>query len=136
MIYLESSAVVKLARRETHTEDLITWLAERHDAPLVSSALVEIEVPRALRRVEPDALVSVPTILAGMYRVEINRPVRQAAGAFDQPNLRTLDAIHLATAEIIGSELAAFVSYDRRLLEVAHARGLRTASPGAGAGDS
>ncbi|MFI5489461.1 MULTISPECIES: type II toxin-antitoxin system VapC family toxin [Micromonospora] len=136
MIYLDSAAIIKLLRREHETEHLVTWLNERSGMPLVASALVEVEVPRALRRAAPQALVGVPTVLSRLYRVEIDATVRAAAGAYAEPLLRSLDAIHLATAEILaaqaGANFAAFVTYDRRLLDAAKAVGLPVASPGLG----
>ena len=134
MIYLDSAAVIKLLRREPATQDLVAWLNDRSDLSLVASALVEVEVPRALRRAAPQALVGVPSVLSRLYRVEIDATVRAAAGAYPEPLLRSLDAIHLATAEILarqaGSDFAAFVTYDRRLLDAAKGAGLPVASPG------
>ncbi|MFG1954166.1 type II toxin-antitoxin system VapC family toxin [Micromonospora sp. NPDC048830] len=134
MIYLDSAAVIKILRREQETPDLIGWLNERTGLSLVSSALVEVEVPRALRRAAPQALVGVPSVLGRLYRVEIDAAVRAAAGAYADPLLRGLDAIHLATAEILarqaGADFAAFVTYGRRLLDAAKAAGLPVASPG------
>ena len=102
--------------------------------PLVSSALVEVEVPRALRRSAPQALIGVPAALGRLFRMEIDTTIRATAAAFTEPTLRSLDAIHLATAQILANEsgtaLIAFVSYDRRLLECAKASGFPAASPG------
>jgi predicted nucleic acid-binding protein len=135
VIYLDSAAVIKLLRRESETPDLIGWLNERTGVSLVSSALVEVEVPRALRRAAPQALIGVPSVLGRLYRVEIDAAVRATAGAYPEPSLRSLDAIHLATAEILarqaGADFIAFVTYDRRLLDAAKAIGLPVASPGA-----
>ncbi|MEV4479769.1 type II toxin-antitoxin system VapC family toxin [Micromonospora coxensis] len=134
MIYLDSAAVIKLLRREAATEELVTWLNDRPGTTLVASALVEVEVPRALRRAAPQALVGVPSVLSRLYRVEIDATVRAAAGAYADPLLRSLDAIHLATAEILARQAAAdfvaFVTYDRRLLDAAKGVGLPVASPG------
>ncbi|MEV4493219.1 type II toxin-antitoxin system VapC family toxin [Micromonospora coxensis] len=134
MIYLDSAAVIKLLRREAATEELVTWLNDRPGTSLVASALVEVEVPRALRRAAPQALVGVPSVLSRLYRVEIDATVRAAAGAYADPLLRSLDAIHLATAEILARQAAAdfvaFVTYDRRLLDAAKGVGLPVASPG------
>lgn len=134
MIYLDSAAVVKLVRREVHSDDLVAWLNLHKDVPLVSSALVEVEVPRALRRAAPQALIGVPTAVGRLFRLEIDSTVRATAATFAEPTLRSLDAIHLATAQILtnesGTTLIAFVTYDRRLLDYAKAAGLPTASPG------
>lgn len=134
MIYLDSAAVIKMLRREQETPDLIGWLNDRAGTALVSSALVEVEVPRALRRAAPQALVGAPSVLGRLYRVEIDGAVRAAAGAYAEPLLRSLDAIHLATAEILsgqaGADFVAFVTYGRRLLDAAKAVGLPVASPG------
>jgi predicted nucleic acid-binding protein len=134
VIYLDSGAVVKLVRQEANSADLVTWLNAHDDAPLVSSALVEVEVPRALRRSAPQALVGVPATVGRLFRLEIDSTIRATAAAFAEPTLRSLDAIHLATAQVLtnesGAELLAFVTYDRRLLDAAKAAGLPAASPG------
>jgi uncharacterized protein len=135
VIYLDSAAVVKLVRLEPETAALVAWLNARPDASMVSSALVEIEVPRALRHAAPQALVGVPSALARLYRLEIDATVRATAAAYAEPTLRTLDAIHLATAQLLANESSsgfeAFVTYDQRLLRAASAVGLPTECPGA-----
>jgi predicted nucleic acid-binding protein len=137
VIYLDSAAVVKLVRAEHGTAELVTWLNARPQSALVASALVEVEVPRALRRAAPQALAGVPSVLSRLYRLEIDTTVRAAAAAYADPSLRTLDAIHLATAQLLlsgePSTLEAFVTYDTRLLAAAGAAGLPVASPGAAA---
>ncbi len=130
MIYLDSAALVKLIRFEAATPELTEWLSARVETPLLTSALAEVEVPRALRRVAPEALPAVAPTLARLYRIEIDAAIRADAGALDDPDLRSLDAIHLATARAMGAELVAFVSYDRRLLRAADTLGLPSASPG------
>jgi predicted nucleic acid-binding protein len=119
VIYLDSAALVKLVRLEHGTPELVAWLNERAGIPLVSSVLAEVEVPRAIRTVAPDALPGVPATLARLYRLEIDATVRSSAAALAAPDLRTLDAIHVATAFGMGSELQAFVTYDQRLLQTA-----------------
>jgi len=133
VIYLDSSAVVKLVRMEAATTDLVAWLGDRPDTALASSALVEVEVPRAIRRHAPGALGGVPAVLARLYRVEIDAATRATAAAYEDGALRSLDAIHLATAELLAREeegLAAFVAYDRRLLAAAGSIGLPALGPG------
>jgi len=129
VIYLDSAAVVKLVRREPSTAALVSWLQARSGVPLVSSTLVEVEVPRALRRTVPGALPAVPATLARLYRLEMDSTVRAAAASFADPHLRTLDAIHLATAMQIAAQLQSFVTYDGRLLASAQLAGLPVASP-------
>lgn len=129
MIYLDSSAVVKLVRKEPGTEALVAWLNARAGVPLLSSALVDVEVPRALRRSAPAALPGVPGTLARLYRLEVDATVRAAAASFPGAGLRSLDAIHLATALQVGGELQSFVAYDSRLRMAADAAGLPVACP-------
>src|SRR3954468_9366439 len=90
--------------------------------------------PGASRRSAPQALVGVPAAIGRLFRLEIDATIRATAAAFAEPTLRSLDAIHLATAQVLtnesGTSLHAFVTYDRRLLGCAKAAGLPTASPG------
>lgn len=130
MIYLDTAAVVKLVRREPETDALLDWLEERGTSPRVSSALLDVELPRALRRTEPGLLPNVPAVLERIGRYDIDDLVRQTAAAYPHPELRSLDAIHLATAHaVFGPELEYFVSYDARLLQAAESISLPTASP-------
>jgi predicted nucleic acid-binding protein len=97
----------------------------------VSSSLVEVELPRALRRTNAALLVDVPAVIARTARYEIDELVRSAAASYPDHGLHSLDAIHLATARaVFGSQLTAFVSYDERLLSMAQAFKLPTQSPG------
>ena len=131
MIYLDTSALVKLVRREPESDTLADWLDARPSTLWVSSTLIEVELPRALRRTDPLLLADVPATVARVARYEIDEMVRAAAAALTDPNLRSLDAIHLATARgVFGGQLTAFVTYDRRLLASAAAAGLNVASPG------
>jgi predicted nucleic acid-binding protein len=131
MLYLDTSALVKLVRREPESDTLADWLDAQTPAPWVSSMLIEVELPRALRRVEPSLLADVPAIVARVARYEVDEVVRAVAAAYPDPALRLLDAIHLATGDaVFGSQLTAFVCYDERLLAAATAVGLPTAAPG------
>lgn len=132
MIYLDTAALVKLVRREPESEALADWLDARAGTMLVSSAIAEVELPRALRRTEPDLLAAVPALLERLARYEIDELVRTTAAAYSAPDLRSLDAIHLATAQaVFGGQLASFVSYDKRLLDLAGRLRLPIASPAA-----
>lgn len=130
MLYLDTSALVKLTRRQPESHILADWLDAHTPAPWVSSTLIEVELPRALRRVEPALLADVPAIVARIARYEIDEVVR-AAAAYPDPALRSLDAIHLATASaVFGTQLTAFVTYDERLLTAAAKAGLPATTPG------
>jgi uncharacterized protein len=133
VIYLDSAALVKLVRIEEESAALVDWLNGRPDQRLVASVLVEVEVPRALRRSQPGVLGAVAATLARIDRIEIDAAIRATAAAYADPYLRSLDAIHLATADELvasGKRVAAFVTYDGRLAEAARLAGLRVASPG------
>jgi uncharacterized protein len=133
VIYLDTAALVKLIRIEAESAALVEWLNAQTAQPLVASALVEVEVPRALRRSQPGVLGAVAGVLARLHRVEVNAAVRATAGGYPDPNLRSLDAIHLATAELLvasGKALTAFVTYDKRLATAAGEAGLPVAVPG------
>ena len=131
MIYLDTAALVKLVRVEAESAALVAWLNERPTEPLVASTLVEVELPRALRRSQPGVLGSVAAVLARLYRVEITAAVRATAGAYPEPALRSLDAIHLATADLLraaNQTITAFVTDDKRLAEAATQLGCTVAA--------
>jgi len=123
--------LVKLISREPETDDLADWLDVQAPAPWVSSTLVDVELAQALRRTEPALIAYVPAIVARLARYDIDDVVRAAAAAYPDPELRSLGAIHLATASVIFADrLTAFVAYDQRLLEAAGAMNLPVRSPG------
>jgi predicted nucleic acid-binding protein len=132
VIYLDSSAVVKMIRPEAESRDLVEWLNGRNE-PAVTSVLAEVEVPRALRRSGPVHLAAMPGVLARISRVEMDASIRATAGAYVTDTLRSLDAIHLATAEVLaasGRTVSAFVTYDRRQAAAAEGAGFPVRSPG------
>ncbi|GDY34032.1 type II toxin-antitoxin system VapC family toxin [Gandjariella thermophila] len=132
MIYLDTAPLIKLIRRESESDELADWIEQRRPSMLVSSTLAEVEVPRALRRSEPELLAAVPAVLQRVGLYEIDELVRATAAAYQDANLRSPNAIHLATAHAaLGAELTAFVTYDKRLLASAEALGLPVAHPGA-----
>jgi predicted nucleic acid-binding protein len=132
--YLDSSAAVKLAHREDHSDALAAWLNSQQNLAMVSSALVEIELPRALHRYDSAALPEVPQVLARLVRIEIHATIRTMAGTYQHALLRSLDAIHLATARYVSLTIDAtpqvFIAYDARLLDLARLEHFETASPG------
>ena len=132
MIYLDSSAIVKLIKVEAESPDLRDWL-NGQDTPPVTSVLAEVEVPRALRRSGPAHLAVMPGVLARISRIDIDASVRATAAAYVDDALRSLDAIHLATAEVLlasGKTVSAFVTYDKRQAAAVGGTGIPVASPG------
>jgi predicted nucleic acid-binding protein len=125
--YLDSSAIVKLAVREPESSALRSHLRRRR--PLVSSALARTEVIRALLPLGERAVQRGYDVLARVEFVRVNDRVLRAAGELAPPELRSLDAIHLASAQLFDSELRHVVTYDERMIESARVLGLKTASP-------
>ena len=125
--YLDSSAIVKLAVRERESDALRRHLRRRR--PLVSSALARAEVLRALLPGGENALVAGRRVLASLDLVRVNDRVLDLAGSMVPIELRSLDAIHLATAERLAGELASFVTYDERMAAAARQLGHRVSAP-------
>ena len=129
MIYLDSSALVKLALAEPESRALATWLAERADQSLVSSALHRTEVLRAILRAEPGALPRGQRIIRRIERVSLSYDVLDNAATVPPQKLGTAGAIHLASALAVRRDHTSFVAYDKQLLDAASEAGLPVASP-------
>jgi predicted nucleic acid-binding protein len=125
--YLDSSAIVKLAIEEPETAALRRYL--RRKSPFVSSALARTEVARALLPLGEAAVRAGNHVLSGIELVRISDRVLGSAGTLLPPELRSLDAIHLATARQLGTDLARLVTYDERMTQAAKAMGLPVAAP-------
>jgi predicted nucleic acid-binding protein len=130
VIYLDSSALLKLVRAEAHTPDLLEWLADRSDALLVSSALAQVEVLRSCRRIDERLLRTGRAVIAALHLIPLDDGVLAAAAELPGADLRSLDALHLMSALQLGADLVAFVAYDARLVNAARAHGLAVAQPG------
>ncbi|MFJ9695454.1 type II toxin-antitoxin system VapC family toxin [Kitasatospora sp. NPDC101183] len=96
-----------------------------------TSAAAQVEVPRTLIRVgAPQALIDASEdLLDRLLRIRLSDPILRAARQFPAQHLRTLDALHLASAEHLEHALTAFVTYDKRLAEAAEARSLPVVAP-------
>jgi uncharacterized protein len=129
VIYLDSSALVKLALIEPESAALAHWLAERTGQPLVSSALHRAEVPRAVWRAEPGALPRSYRVIRRIARVALTPDVLDNSATLPPQGLGPALAIHLASALALRHDLTAFVAYDERLLAAAAGAGLPVASP-------
>jgi predicted nucleic acid-binding protein len=82
VIYLDTSALVKLIRIEAESDTLADWLDERAEMRWITSALAEIELPRAIRTVAPEGLSAVPSVLARLDRFDIDPVIRSTAATF------------------------------------------------------
>jgi predicted nucleic acid-binding protein len=125
--YVDSSALVKLAVEETESGALRRHLRRR--APLVSSALARTEVLRALILEGEEGIARGRAVLARIELIRVNDRLLNAAGVVMPADLRSLDAIHLATALELGSDLRQVVTYDERMIDIAKQFGIKTASP-------
>lgn len=130
MIYLDSSALMKLVRQEDETAALREWLSVRPDQPVVSSELGRVEILRAARRVGGQVPTEARAVVGDLDLVPLDRAVQDLACDIATPLLRTLDALHLASAVLLSAELTAFIAYDHRLATAAQTAGLVVATPG------
>jgi predicted nucleic acid-binding protein len=125
--YLDSSAIVKLAVAEPESAALRRYLRRRRT--LVSSSLAKAEVARALLPLGGQAVRRGQEVLARLELIRISDRILAAAGQLLPAELSTLDAIHLATALELGSDLAGVVTYDGRLRAAAAAIACPVATP-------
>jgi predicted nucleic acid-binding protein len=128
MIYLDTSAALKLVVAEPETGALELWLAGHAGIPRVSSRLLRIEMLRAVTRAVPHQMSRANLVLSAIVLLSMD-DVAPAAEVIGDKTLGSLDAIHLATAHGIRTELSAFVCYDKRLRDSAHALGLPIEAP-------
>jgi len=130
LYYADTSAVIKLLVEETHSKAFAAFYDGHTDAEWVSSALLRIEVIRAVARAMPTLLPDARDLLTAFSYIAIDDEIVDAAMGEPDRGLRSLDAIHLGTARLLAPELDALVSYDDRLLRAANDAGLATISPG------
>jgi predicted nucleic acid-binding protein len=122
--------VIKLLVEETHSKAFAAFYDDRADSEWVSSALLRIELTRAVVRAMPALLPDARDLLTAFSYIAIDDDIVEAAMNEPDRGLRSLDAIHLATARLLAPEVDAIVSYDDRLIKAAADAGLVTASPG------
>lgn len=134
-MYVDASALVKLVFDEEHSAAMRTWIADRNDR--ISSVISRVEVRRTAQRIraaglDPAAEDRAADMLARVTVLGVSDGIVERASTAGPPTLRSLDAIHLATAMLAGA-IDAFVTYDDRLAQAARAAGLRVVQPGRGA---
>ncbi|PWF26531.1 type II toxin-antitoxin system VapC family toxin [Ancrocorticia populi] len=131
LVYADTSALAKLLAEEAETLALRSWIAGIEDLVMVSSDLVRTELMRAIRKAHPAAAPSVRALLTTLVLVPISTDICDSAARLEPPTLRSLDAIHLATALVAGEDLEAMLTYDDRLAEASSRYGLKVVAPSA-----
>lgn len=126
--YMDTSALVKLVVAESETDALRSWIAGVN-SELVAADLVRTELWRVVRRAVPDRALLAAQVLDSLTLVEVRASLFSQAGRLDPPELRSLDAIHLAIALDLGDDLEAMVTYDARLAQAAAVNGVTVVAP-------
>lgn len=129
MIYLDTSALVKLVIEETESAALEQWLVLQ-EQPITTSVLGRVELVRACRRVHPDSVPAAQLLLGDLPLVPLTSWVVETAENIGPAELRSLDALHLASAFELDTALNGFVAYDKRLRDAAVHVGLPVMTPG------
>jgi hypothetical protein len=130
LYYADTSAVIKLLVEETHSKAFAAFYDGHADAEWVSSALLRIELARAVARAMPALLPKARDLLTAFSYIAIDDETVDGAMSEPDRGLRSCDSIHLATARILAPELEALVTYDDRPVKAATDAGLATVSPG------
>ena len=126
--YLDTSAFVKLIVREPESAALQRFLQGWPER--ASALLLRTEAIRALRRSGHDAELGLARRLLGSLRmIRLDEPLMDRAGELDPREMRSLDAVHLASALAMGSDLGVLIAYDERLIVAARQRGVPVSSP-------
>jgi predicted nucleic acid-binding protein len=124
--YLDTSAFIKLVRSEAESRALRRELAGRD---LLSSALLVVEGRRAARRYGELASMRARAALSAITLLPLDEPILDAASELNPAELRSLDALHLATVVSLGEDLERLYCYDDRLASAARALGIEVAQP-------
>ena len=133
VLYLDTSALVKLVVRESETNALEEELGRWSD--LATSAITSVELSRAVARARTDSEAVVADeytilgVLAAVAEIPLSEEVRATASGLAPVELRTLDAIHLASAMSLGGDLAAVLTYDARMQRAASEQKLSVLAP-------
>ncbi|GEK79710.1 type II toxin-antitoxin system VapC family toxin [Agrococcus baldri] len=126
--YIDTSAAAKLVLKEAESTAMRRWLLEETRV-LVSSDLTRTELLRAVRRIAPDQAVLARRVLEELTLLTLATSTFEAAAHLDPALLRTLDALHLASALELGDDLEGLVTYDDRMAAAALAHGIPVVVP-------
>jgi predicted nucleic acid-binding protein len=128
LIYLDASALVTFLTGRSPAPDLEAFLAARPRLPMATSTVGFVETVRTM-----DRIGDYPTVMQDLDRrvteILLTEDIRDAAASL-AVGVRTLDAVHLASAQTIGPSLEVLLTYDRRMLEAARSLGLPAEAPG------
>jgi predicted nucleic acid-binding protein len=127
VVYLDSSALVKLVVRESESAALQREL--RGEPERASCALARVEVVRAVRPHGAAAVSRARRLLRRLDLVQLDEELLDVAVMLDNGVLRSLDAIHLAAAQLLGDDLSRVITYDQRMTAAADALGLTVSAP-------
>jgi len=129
VLYLDSSAIVKLVAPEPETPALVESL--RGDPEVISSALARVEVIRAVRRIgaSDEREEQANDVVDRIALVPIDDAILIRAARLEPSSLRTLDAIHLGTALSLGSDVSGLITYDAKLADAGLSEGLDVLTP-------
>lgn len=129
-LYFDSSAIVKLVLREEESSALRAFVDEQNREPMASSAIARVEVRRATGAAGDAAFALARAQLLRFAQLPIDDWVLERAAAIAPGSgLRAVDAIHVASAEMLRDELTAIVTYDQRMVAAAQLVGLPVVSP-------
>lgn len=127
VVYLDSSAIVKLVVDEPESGALARYLRDRPTR--TSCALARVEVIRAVRPQGESAVRRARRLLDRISLLRLDELLLDAAAALDGATLRSHDAIHLAAAQALGGQLVEIITYDRRMAGAAAGIGLAVSAP-------
>jgi uncharacterized protein len=128
VIYLDASAIVTMISQRPYASELRGFLSGRPGTPMATSTLGFIETVRIIDQIGdyPDLMRN---LVSQFTEILLTDEVRDAAAALPG-RLRTLDAVHVASAQILGDVLDVLLTYDRRMLDIARSVGIPAESPG------
>jgi predicted nucleic acid-binding protein len=128
LIYLDASALITLIAGRQYAPELRQFLSGRPGMPMGTSTIGFVETVRTLDRIGDYPHV-MRDLVQNVTEILVTEEVRDSAALLPL-GLRTLDAVHIASAQVIGTSLNSLVTYDKRMLDAAHSVGLPTAAPG------
>jgi predicted nucleic acid-binding protein len=118
---------MKLVAEEAESAALRRYLRRGHLR--TSAILLETEGLRAASRLSAEHLAVARQLLRGLALIQLDRQLYAVAGMLAPPELRSLDALHVAAALALGHDLADFITYDSRMIAAARSHGLPVVSP-------